>query len=266
MTTTNDLDGCWRAIDEFRQEVARTAPDDLDCGELERRLREKVNAVGREAMREVLERADTKAPQITINGKAWGNRRDSKGIYATTFGEIVLSRSIYSQPGGGPVAVGWISTTDTSGSLYLRHVTLLQAFRELVEATGEQRGPEDHDGLSAVLREPSAGALHPNANDRLRSGFGDARPDGAVRSARGGVRHSSVVGLLGEEVDSRFDVLVEGRMGLSVPVVAHRLEDPLRTSSYSFSDSRQCAAKTRAAGESLPSMAFAASWMYSAAW
>jgi hypothetical protein len=105
MTTTNDLDGCWRAIDEFRQEVARTAPDDLDCGELERRLREKVNAVGREAMREVLERADTKAPQITINGKAWGNRRDSKGIYATTFGEIVLSRSIYSQPGGGPVAV-----------------------------------------------------------------------------------------------------------------------------------------------------------------
>jgi hypothetical protein len=105
MITTKDLDKCLQAIDEFRREVATTAPDDLDCGELERRLREKLNAVGCGVMKEVMERADTKVPQVTINGKAWGNRRESKGTYGTTFGEIALSRSIYSRPGGGPVAV-----------------------------------------------------------------------------------------------------------------------------------------------------------------
>ena len=105
MTATKDPDQCLRAIGEFRREVADTGPGDLDCGELERRLREKLNAVGCAVMKEVLERADTKAPQITINGKTWGNRRESKGTYGTTFGETVLLRSIYSQPGGGPVAV-----------------------------------------------------------------------------------------------------------------------------------------------------------------
>ena len=94
-----------RAIDEFRREVAETAPEDLDCRMLERKLRQRIEAVGCEVMREMLERADTKAPRVTINGKEWGNRRESKGTYVSTFGEIVLARSIYSQPGGGPVAV-----------------------------------------------------------------------------------------------------------------------------------------------------------------
>jgi len=105
MTTASDLDRCLRAIDEFRREVAKTAPDDLDCGKLERTLHETLNAVGCAVMKEVLERADTKAAQITIDGKDWGNRRESKGAYSSTFGEIVLPRSIYSQPGGGRVAV-----------------------------------------------------------------------------------------------------------------------------------------------------------------
>ena len=56
-------------------------------------------------MSEVLGRADTKQPTVTINGKEWGNRRESKGTYTTLFGEVSLQRSIYSQPGGGPVAV-----------------------------------------------------------------------------------------------------------------------------------------------------------------
>ena len=56
-------------------------------------------------MREVFERADTKQPTVTINGKVWGNRRESKGTYSTLFGDVSLQRSIYSQPGGGPVAV-----------------------------------------------------------------------------------------------------------------------------------------------------------------
>jgi hypothetical protein len=105
MTTTNDVERCLRVIDEFRRELAETAPDDLDCGKLERGLRERLNAVGCAVMREVLERADTMTPQVTINGKVWGNRRESKGTYGTTFGEVTLPRSIYSQSGGGPVAV-----------------------------------------------------------------------------------------------------------------------------------------------------------------
>ena len=104
------------------------------------------------------------------------------------------------------IGEGWISTTDTSGSRYLRLVTLLEAIRERVEATREQRSPKGHDSLSAVLREASAGALHPNADDRLRGSFDDARPDGAVRGAFGRVRHSSLVGLVGEEVDGRVEV------------------------------------------------------------
>jgi hypothetical protein len=105
MNSTNELDRCLRAIDEFRREVADTAPGDLDCQALEYKLRERLEAVGCEVMREVLERADTKSPRVTINGREWGNRRESKGTYVTMFGEVVVPRSIYSQAGGGPVAV-----------------------------------------------------------------------------------------------------------------------------------------------------------------
>lgn len=105
MKSTKELDRCLRAIDEFRRDVAETSPDDLDCQALECKVREMVEALGCEVMRQVLERADTKAPSVTINGKEWGNRRETKGTYVSMFGEIVLPRSIYSQPGGGPVAV-----------------------------------------------------------------------------------------------------------------------------------------------------------------
>jgi len=93
MKSTNELERCLRAIDEFRREVAETSPDDLDCRALERTLRERLEAVGCEVMREILERADTKAPRLTVNGKEWGNRRESKGTYVTTFGQIALPRS-----------------------------------------------------------------------------------------------------------------------------------------------------------------------------
>jgi hypothetical protein len=105
MNTTTEFERCLRAIDDFRRRVAETGPDDLDCRVLERELRAHVEAVGCAVMMEVLERADTKAPQVTINGKEWGNRRESKGTYISTFGEIAMPRSIYSPSGGGPVAV-----------------------------------------------------------------------------------------------------------------------------------------------------------------
>lgn len=105
MSTTKDLDRSLQAIHEFRREVADTAAGDVDCDKLERRLHEVFNAVGRSVMREVLERADSKAPQVTINGKTWGNRRETNGTYVTTFGEIVMPRSTYAPSGGGPIAV-----------------------------------------------------------------------------------------------------------------------------------------------------------------
>jgi len=105
MNKTKELDRSLRAIDDFRREVADTAADDIDCDKLERRLHDVLNAVGRGVMREVLERADSKAPQVTINGKSWGNRRETNGTYVTTFGEIVMPRSTYAPSGGGPVAV-----------------------------------------------------------------------------------------------------------------------------------------------------------------
>jgi hypothetical protein len=105
MGTNGNLDRCLRALDEFRRNVAETSPDKLDCVAMEREAREKTEAIGRELMKEVLERADTAAPQVTINGKIWGNRRVSKGSYESTFGEISCPRSIYSQSGGGAVAV-----------------------------------------------------------------------------------------------------------------------------------------------------------------
>ncbi len=49
---------------------------------------------------------------------------------------------------------------------------------ECIEALGENRGTEGHDGLTTVLREAGSGALHSRTDDRLRRGLGDA---GAIR-------------------------------------------------------------------------------------
>lgn len=81
------------------------APGEIDCDKLERRLHDVLNGVGCAVMREVLERADSDSPQVTINGVTWGNRRASNGTYVTTFGEITMPRSTYARPGGGPLAV-----------------------------------------------------------------------------------------------------------------------------------------------------------------
>ena len=52
-----------------------------------------------------------------------------------------------------------------------------------VEATRENSGSEEHDGLPSVLREASARSLHSRPDDSFRGGFGDA----------GGDRHSARV-------------------------------------------------------------------------
>ena len=94
-----------RALHEFRREVARTPAAKLDCLELERRALDVLKEVGCELMREVLERADTEDPEITIDGARWGNRRRSKCTYTTVFGDVEMERSTYQQAGRGRVAV-----------------------------------------------------------------------------------------------------------------------------------------------------------------
>ena len=59
-----------------------------------------------------------------------------------------------------------------------------------VEATRENGGSEEHDGLPSVLREASARSLHSRPDDGFRGGFGDAGTD-RVYGVKRGLRGSS---------------------------------------------------------------------------
>ena len=69
------------------------------------------------------------------------------------------------------------------------------------EALAEDRGAEEHDGLSAVLREAGAGALHARADYGLGRGFGDASADWISATLRLYVLHSSETVLTSDVVD-----------------------------------------------------------------
>jgi hypothetical protein len=100
-----EVEQALQAVTDFRRDLDRTPVAKLDLVEQERRVQQVVNAVGRALMGEVLGHADVRQSEVTINGKRWGNRRDSEAPYTTLFGEVRVSRGIYSQPGGGPVMV-----------------------------------------------------------------------------------------------------------------------------------------------------------------
>lgn len=102
---SKQLDRALKALDEFRNEVRDSQPDELDAIELETRLQEVLNRIGCECMREVLGQADATAPTVEYAGETWGNRRESPGTYTTMFGDIDVARGIYSKGGGGPVLV-----------------------------------------------------------------------------------------------------------------------------------------------------------------
>ncbi|MGH7270669.1 MAG: hypothetical protein ACREJ3_09580 [Polyangiaceae bacterium] len=93
------------ALTEFRREIAVMAPDAIDLLAVERRVQELTSAMGRALMREVMARADATAPEITIDGEAWGNRRMARGTYTGLFGDIELERATYQRSGRGRVAV-----------------------------------------------------------------------------------------------------------------------------------------------------------------
>lgn len=93
------------ALADFRREISAMAADAIDLLAVERRVQELTNAYGRALMREVMARADASAPEISIDGVDWGNRRVAPGAYETVFGDIELERATYQRSGRGRVAV-----------------------------------------------------------------------------------------------------------------------------------------------------------------
>ena len=94
-----------RALKDFRQEISAMAADAIDLLAVERRVQELTNAYGCALMHEVMARADASAPEITIGGEDWGNRRVTPGTYETVFGAIEMERATYQRSGRGRVAI-----------------------------------------------------------------------------------------------------------------------------------------------------------------
>ncbi len=93
------------ALAEFRREISTMAADAIDLLAVERRVQELTNAYGRALMREVMARADASAPEVSIDGVGWGNRRVTPGTYETIFGDIEMQRATYQRSGRGRVAI-----------------------------------------------------------------------------------------------------------------------------------------------------------------
>lgn len=100
-----ELEKALQGLTDFRRDLSTTPAEKLNLLEQERRVQQVVHALGCELMREVLMRADVTEPEVLVNGQRWGNRRDSEAPYVTKFGDIRVSRGIYSPAGGGPVVV-----------------------------------------------------------------------------------------------------------------------------------------------------------------
>jgi hypothetical protein len=93
------------ALADFRREISAMAADAIDLLSVERRVQELTSAYGRALMREVMGRADASAPEISIDGVEWGNRRVTRGTYETVFGDVEIERASYQRSGRGRVAV-----------------------------------------------------------------------------------------------------------------------------------------------------------------
>jgi len=102
---TDPMDLSERALDEFRRDLKAATVGEFDLLAMERGVQEVTNRIGLQLMREVLEKADTTAPEVVIDGAVWGNRRELAGTYVTMFGEVTLKRSVYQRSGRGRVAV-----------------------------------------------------------------------------------------------------------------------------------------------------------------
>lgn len=94
-----------RALDELREKLRGLPADGIDLMAVEWQIREVVEAVGLELFAEVLRRADTELPEVSINGVSHGTRRVTPGTYYSTFGAVEFERSTYRAAGTGPIAV-----------------------------------------------------------------------------------------------------------------------------------------------------------------
>ena len=90
---------------EFKAELLGRPRESIDLFDIERSIQEHLGAMGRELMAAAMKRADSDAPEVTIDGAAWGARGVTPGEYCTVFGWITIERSVYQQAGRGRVAV-----------------------------------------------------------------------------------------------------------------------------------------------------------------
>ena len=81
------------------------APEERDLLQDERDLQDCLNAIGRAGMKTLLVAADTKGPEVIIDGARWGKWGRTRGEYTTLFGAVSLERSTYQLHGRGSVAV-----------------------------------------------------------------------------------------------------------------------------------------------------------------
>jgi hypothetical protein len=90
-----------RRVEEFLTELGETDPNDLDGENLERASLEIAKELGLGLMEAVFRHADETAPEVTVNGGAWGNRQVTPGTYTVKYGTFTIDRSGYQQSGRG---------------------------------------------------------------------------------------------------------------------------------------------------------------------
>jgi len=94
-----------RELAAFRREIRAMKAEDVDLLNVEQQVRERLKALGREMVGEAMARADTRAPEVEIEGKRWGNGRRQGASYCTIFGMVDVERTTYQQAGRGRVAI-----------------------------------------------------------------------------------------------------------------------------------------------------------------
>jgi hypothetical protein len=94
-----------RELSAYRAEIRNLRAEDIDLESVERGILERLKEVGREMLAEAMQRADTVAPEVDIEGSRWGSRRVQKASYQGIFGTMELERSTYQRAGRGRVAV-----------------------------------------------------------------------------------------------------------------------------------------------------------------
>lgn len=94
-----------RELAAYRKQIVEMRVETVDLLAVEQGIMIRLMALGAEMLAEALQRADTDAPEILINGAQWGNRRVSRGTYQGIFGPMEVERSVYQQSGRGRLGI-----------------------------------------------------------------------------------------------------------------------------------------------------------------